>query len=122
MSSYSTVKRYHMKIAELEKKVGISRDTLRYYEKIGVITPPMRADNGYRYYGKTQLSELAFIKRGKAIGFTLAEIKSGYEQYKMLGAFCPEFIKQLQEKKQMFNQRISEDRIAIDAIDKLLVQ
>lgn len=109
-----------MKISELEKKVGLSRDTLRYYEKVGVLTPPMRAANGYRHYGKTQLDELVFIERGKAIGFTLSEIRRGYEQYKTLGKLCPEFIKQLQEKKEMFNKRISEDRIAIAEIEKML--
>ena len=109
-----------MKIAELEKKVGLSRDTLRYYEKIGILTPPLRASNGYRYYGKTQLKELAFIERGKAIGFTLAEIHSGYQQYQILGKLCPEFIKRLQEKKAMFQQRISQDSVAIAEIDEML--
>ncbi len=109
-----------MKISELEKKVGLSRDTLRYYEKIGVLTPPMRADNGYRYYGETQLNELAFIERGKSIGFTLAEIRRGYEQYQTLGELCPEFIKQLQDKKELFRKRISEDLVAIAEIDKML--
>ncbi|WP_419596611.1 MerR family DNA-binding transcriptional regulator, partial [Streptomyces brasiliscabiei] len=46
-----------MKIAEFEKQTGLSRDTLRYYEKIGMLTPPIPAGNGYRYYGQTQLQE-----------------------------------------------------------------
>lgn len=111
-----------MKILELEKKVGLSRDTVRYYEKIGVLTPPERGENGYRYYGTTQLNELAFIERGKAIGFTLAEIRTGYEQYQKLGKLCPKFLQQLREKKEMFNKRMQADQIAISAIDKLLSQ
>ena len=88
-----------MKVAEFEKKVGLSRDTLRYYEKIGVLTPPLRRNNGYRYYGEAQLKEIAFIEKGKKIGFTLTAIKQGYLRYKELGHFCPEFKKQLLDKK-----------------------
>ncbi|WP_394223145.1 MerR family transcriptional regulator [Alteromonas gracilis] len=109
-----------MKILEFEKKVGLSRDTLRYYEKIGLLTRPERASNGYRNYGQTQINELLFIERGKAIGFTLSEIRSGYEAYKKRGELCPQFRKQLLSKKAMLTKRISEDQSAIDEIDKML--
>lgn len=109
-----------MKITEFEKKTGISRDTLRYYEKIGMLTPPKRAENGYRYYGQTQLDEIAFIKQGKAVGFTLLEIKRGYQRYRTLGHMCPEFRAQLFEKKAILTQRISDDRRTIARIEKLL--
>ncbi|MBE0456262.1 MAG: MerR family transcriptional regulator [Pseudoalteromonas prydzensis] len=109
-----------MKIAEFEKQTGLSRDTLRYYEKIGMLTPPVRAGNGYRYYGQTQLQELAFIERGKTIGFTLTEIKVGYERYQALGSLCPEFSKQLRDKKALLAKRISQDRNAIAVIDNML--
>ena len=109
-----------MKIAEFEKKVGLSRDTLRYYEKIGVLTPPHREENGYRQYGKVQLEELAFIQKGKAIGFDLSTICEGYRRFKVEGRLCPEFVKQLQDKKAMFNTRISEANQAITEIDSML--
>jgi DNA-binding transcriptional MerR regulator len=66
------------------------------------------------------LNELAFIERGKAIGFTLAEIHRGYEQYQILRKLCPEFIKQLQQKKEMFSKRIAQDSSAITEIEKML--
>lgn len=110
-----------MKIAEFEQKVGLSRDTLRYYEKKGLLSPPKRGANGYRYYGKEQLHELAFITKGKAIGFTLTEIKQGYQRYKTLGYLCPEFVKQLNHKKAELNQRMINDGSAIEAIEKLLM-
>jgi len=109
-----------MKIAEFEEQTGLSRDTLRYYEKIGMLTPPVRADNGYRYYGQTQLQELAFIERGKTIGFTLTEIKVGYHRYKALGHLCPEFTKQLLSKKALLTKRIRDDQNAITIIDDML--
>ena len=109
-----------MNISEFEKTTGLSRDTIRYYEKIGLLTPPQRGHNGYRYYSKVQLEELAFIEMGKALGFTLMEIKRGYERYRELGHLCPQFKAQLLDKRSKLTQRIAEDRQALVKIDKLL--
>ena len=64
-----------MLIGELAKKSGFSRDTLRYYEKLGMISPDHRREGNYREYGASAVSILLFIKRTKKLGFTLAEIK-----------------------------------------------
>jgi MerR family transcriptional regulator, copper efflux regulator len=109
-----------MKVAEFENAMGISRETLRYYEKIGLLTPPTRGANGYRVYGKVQTQDLHFIERGKALGFSLLEIKNGLERYKTLGKMCPEFRQQLVNKKIMLSKRILDDTEAIAKIDKLL--
>lgn len=109
-----------MKISAFEKKVGLTRDTIRYYEKIGLLTPPLRSENGYRYYSETQIQELDFIQKGKAIGFTLGAIKEGYRRFKMLGKLCPEFVSELEEKKCMFQARIKEDKQALKEIEKML--
>jgi len=109
-----------MKISVFEKTVGLPRDTIRYYEKIGMLTPPVRSHNGYRHYGEIQITELAFIARGKAIGFTLSEIKKGYERYKILGKLCPKFKMQLGKKKDMLAKRIAEDQFSILEIDEML--
>ncbi len=109
-----------MKISEFEEKTGLSRDTLRYYEKIGMLSPPLRGANGYREYGQAQLSELSFIQMGKEIGFTLSTIKEGYRRYKALGKLCPEFKQQLVEKKEMLSKRMDDDARAIKKIDEML--
>ncbi|GAC15754.1 MerR family transcriptional regulator [Aliiglaciecola lipolytica] len=64
-----------MKANELAKKAEISKDTLRYYEKIGLLTIPPRKTNGYRDYPESCLDELKFIKMAQSVGFTLKEIK-----------------------------------------------
>ncbi|MBT0585255.1 MerR family transcriptional regulator [Alteromonas oceanisediminis] len=112
----------NMKISVFEKKVGLSRDTIRYYEKIGMLTPPRRSANGYRVYSHVQMDELAFIQKGKSIGFSLDDIKQGYNRYKQLGALCPQFIAQLERKKLYFKQRIDNDTRAIRDIESLLKQ
>ena len=59
---------------ELSKKTGVNGETIRYYEKIGLVPEPARAANGYRVYGVAHLKSLSFIKRCRELGFTLKEI------------------------------------------------
>ena len=109
-----------MKISEFEKVTGLSRDTLRYYEKIGLLSPPSRGLNGYREYGQVQLNELNFIKKGKEIGFSLSTIHRAYRRYQELGHFCAEFSAQLNAKKSQLLQGIEKDKQAIREIDNML--
>ena len=64
-----------MKISELAKSSGVNLETIRYYERLGLITPAKRDANGYRSFGQVQLDELQFIKACRAIGFSLDEIR-----------------------------------------------
>ena len=64
-----------MKIHELSKQSGIHLETIRYYEKMGLMTEPKRLANGYRDYDEASLKQLKFIKTCRALDFSLAEIK-----------------------------------------------
>ncbi|RXJ72361.1 Zn(2+)-responsive transcriptional regulator [Veronia nyctiphanis] len=64
-----------LQIGQLAKKAGVTSDTLRFYEKTGLLEPEARSDSGYRLYGEEALSRVHFIIRGKAIGLTLEEIQ-----------------------------------------------
>ena len=68
-----------MRIGELAAKAGITTKTLRFYEATGLLPPPERAANGYRDYGPAVLSRLDFIRRGRAAGLTLAQIRDVIE-------------------------------------------
>lgn len=63
-----------MTIGELADRAGVGVETLRYYERRGLIEQPERSANGYRRYTDDDLARLAFIARAKRLGFTLAEI------------------------------------------------
>jgi len=63
-----------MTIGRLAKEAGINIDTIRYYERNGLIPEPVRRASGYREYGSADLRRLRFILRAKDLGFTLAEI------------------------------------------------
>ncbi|WP_407351557.1 heavy metal-responsive transcriptional regulator [Luteimonas sp. R10] len=64
-----------MKIGELARRAEVGIDTLRYYEREGLLPPPRRLASGYRSYGEDDLARLHFIRRAKTLGFTLAEIR-----------------------------------------------
>jgi DNA-binding transcriptional MerR regulator len=64
-----------MRIGELAATVGTTTKTLRFYEESGLLPPAERTANGYRDYGLPALSRLDFIRRGRAAGLTLAQIR-----------------------------------------------
>ncbi|HEY0309759.1 MAG TPA: MerR family transcriptional regulator [Luteimonas sp.] len=64
-----------MKIGTLAKRADVAIDTVRYYERQGLLPAPVRLASGYRDYDDGDVSRLRFIRRAKALGFTLAEIR-----------------------------------------------
>ena len=64
-----------MRIGELAAAAGTTTKTLRFYEESGLLPQTERAANGYRDYGPEALSRLDFIRRGRAAGLTLAQIR-----------------------------------------------
>ena len=64
-----------MRIGELAKRSGVSVQALRFYEREGVLSDPVRSESGYRIYGPDQIKRLTFIKQAKALGLSLAEIR-----------------------------------------------
>jgi DNA-binding transcriptional MerR regulator len=63
-----------MKIGEVAKRSGVGIETLRFYERQGLLGRPARTESGYRLYDGEVLGQLDFIRRAQALGFTLAEI------------------------------------------------
>jgi len=62
-------------ISHLARQAGIGVETIRYYERNGLITQPAKPDKGYRVYPENTLLRLKFIRRAKQLGFSLKEIK-----------------------------------------------
>lgn len=68
-----------MRIGDLAAAAEITPETVRYYEKRGLLAVPERSANGYRSYDDTALNQLRFIRVAQAAGLTLAEIRSVIE-------------------------------------------
>jgi DNA-binding transcriptional MerR regulator len=64
-----------MKIGELAMATSTKVETVRYYEKIGLLPPPARTVSNYRSYGSEHLSRLSFIRRARDLGFTLDSVR-----------------------------------------------
>lgn len=62
-------------IGQVAEQAGVGLETVRFYERKGLIAEPDRKPSGYRQYDESVVDRLRFIRRAKDLGFTLAEIK-----------------------------------------------
>lgn len=64
-----------MRVGELGHATGVDVETIRYYEKAGLLPAPARSANGYRAYGRPHLERLAFIRHCRALDIPLADVQ-----------------------------------------------
>lgn len=64
-----------MTIGQLARRAEVGIETVRFYERQGLLETPARKDSGYRQYDESVVARLRFIKRAKELGFSLKEIK-----------------------------------------------
>lgn len=64
-----------LSIGQLAKRAGVGVETVRFYEREGLLVEPQRRQSGYRQYQSDTVDRLLFIRRAKELGFTLKEIK-----------------------------------------------
>lgn len=102
-----------LKIGELARRSGLNVETLRYYERRGLIPPPDRLPSGYRIYPTATLQRLAFIRRCKALGFTLEETRDllQLQQHPERGSAAV---------KQRVEQHIRDIRRKVDDLQQML--
>jgi MerR family mercuric resistance operon transcriptional regulator len=72
--NYFEVIKVGLQIGEIAKRSKVNKDTIRYYERLGLISEPERTDAGYRIYSEDIIERLGFIKRMQELGFTLKEV------------------------------------------------
>jgi MerR family mercuric resistance operon transcriptional regulator len=65
-----------MTIGKLHQRTGVLVETIRYYERIGILPRPARTQSGYRRYGLADAKRLTLVKRARELGFSLAEIRA----------------------------------------------
>ncbi|NMM41003.1 Zn(2+)-responsive transcriptional regulator [Pseudoalteromonas arctica] len=98
-----------MKIGEFANQLGVSTDTLRYYEKHNLLTLSNRTGSGYRDYGEVELKQMKFILRAKNVGFSLAEIKELLQiKFKKHQHSCHEVKDLTLQKRDLVAERIAE--------------
>ena len=88
------------KIGEFSKALAVTTDTLRYYEKNGILSPSGRSNSGYRLYSEDDFRCMQFIVRAKSIGFELDKIQ--------LDKVYNEFLKLADVKKEIYDDDIQQ--------------
>ena len=63
-------------VGQLARATGVSAKTIRYYEQVGVLPVPRRSDAGYRHYSRHDVHRLLFMRRARALGLSLANLKA----------------------------------------------
>lgn len=98
-----------MLIHELAKQSGLSKDTLRFYEKLGLLESHQlqRKSNNYREYSQAALQRLLVIGDLKEFGFTLTEIGDIVRLYETDPDSCPQNIPKIQAKLQTLDEKIA---------------
>lgn len=95
-------------IGKLAKACGINVDTVRYYEREGLVLPTHRTESGYRIYSHETSKRLNFICRAKNLGFTLKEIKELLELNEKPESRCEDVKKIATNKIQDIETRIAD--------------
>src|SRR5215510_4704582 len=63
-------------IGALSKHTGTNIETIRYYERVGLLPAPARSSGGYRLYRTDHLKRLNFVRRARALGFSIGEVRT----------------------------------------------
>ena len=97
-----------MLIGEISKRTGVSRDTIRFYEKKGLIKVPkkQRRENNYKEYPERVIDQLILIKSIQDFGFTLKEIETCFELWQEEGGTCDSLVATRQSKISQINKQI----------------
>ncbi len=99
-----------MKIGEAASASGCHLETVRYYERIGLLPKPQRTSSGYRSYSDVDVRRLRFITRGRELGFSLEEIRSLLELSDNPKLSCAEVDVIARHHLSEINQRVVELR------------
>ena len=77
-----------MKIGEIATGAGVTVDTVRFYERVGVLPPPVRTESGYRDYAPDTIERIKLTRELQAIGFTLTDAVDALAAHDAGGATC----------------------------------
>jgi DNA-binding transcriptional MerR regulator len=78
-----------MRVIELARSAGLTADAVRYYVRVGLLSPKRNAINGYREFSTVDVKRLWFIRRAQSLGFSLAEITTIIRHAKQRKSPCP---------------------------------
>ncbi len=109
-----------MRIGEVAARAGVNAQTLRYYERRGILRKPDRRASGYREYGPETVRVVRFVKRAQELGFTLEEIEDLLRLRGDRRASCADVRSRTKAKLRDIEGRIESLRAMAGALETLL--
>ncbi len=97
-----------MTISQLARAASVNLETIRYYERRGLIPEPPRNDSGYRQYSPDDLTRTKFIRRAQALGFSLKEILEMLSLRMEPGTTCSDIKAKVESKIEDVEQKIKD--------------
>ena len=110
-----------MRAGELARICGVSTDTLRHYERVGVLARPRRSGSGYRLYPSQAVARVRMVRRALALGFSLRELAGVLQTRDRGGIPCREVRALAELKLEALEQRVEEMAAIRDHLRDLLV-
>jgi DNA-binding transcriptional MerR regulator len=95
-----------MKIQELAQKAGVSAKTIRYYEEIGILPAPARAENNYREYGEQDMNRLRLVAGARRLDLSLDDIQEIIALRERREAPCRVLLERMEQKADEIAERI----------------
>jgi MerR family mercuric resistance operon transcriptional regulator len=108
-----------MRIGQLARSIGVNVETIRYYQRIGLIDLPAKPYSGYRSYNDQDLRRLRFIRRAQHLGFSLNDIRALLE---LSSSDCKQVQKLALEKLNLVKGKLSQLRRIESALTKTIEQ
>lgn len=97
-----------LRSGELARAAAVSTDTLRHYERIGVLSPAPRSQSGYRAYPPESLDRVKLIQHALRLGFSLAELAEVLQARDRGGAPCKRVLGLLEDKLESLDDQIKD--------------
>lgn len=97
-----------LSIGTVARRAGVRVDTVRFYERTGLLPKPERTDSGYRKYDEDTIRVLRFVRRAQELGFTLREVQSLLALSGRPHAPCAEVRETAAEKVADIDRRVSD--------------
>ncbi len=104
-------------IGRIAQQAGVNVETIRYYQRIGLLREPAKPAHGYRRYAPDVVARVCFIKRAQELGFTLKEIA---DLLSLDDGNCGEVRAMAEQKRDMIEQRIKDLRGMHGALDDMV--
>lgn len=104
-------------IGFLARAAAVNIETVRYYQRVGLITTPPKPENGYRQYPTDTIDRIQFIKRAQKLGFNLTEIA---ELLDLGDGHCEDVRQRAQHKRDMIDQQLKDLTALRTTLDDLI--